>query len=700
MKLKGFYVNDREIYNALMNSIDDYVYIGDLTTNKYLVSQNMLDDFELPGRLVENLPEVWGKLIHEKDQARFFASIQDMLAGRLMSHNEEYQICNRQGQYVWVHCRGILNRGQDGGPVSFIGVVKKPASMGKLDAITGLYTHEKYLEMLEVLRDNGMLSNAGLLMLGIDDFVRINTLKTHHFGDIVLRSTAQDLMKILPGGTQLYRFDGDQFAILLEDGNAEALSAAYDKVQKYTSDRHIADNQEYTLTISGGAVCFSEIEEIGENADKCASVALGEAKLRGKNQCVFFSPGMLDYQMREQKLLQEMGQSVRNQFAGFFLEFQPIADTATMKITGAEALLRFQSRHYGLIRPDEFIPMLEHAGLILPVGRWVLSKAVETCARWRTMLPDFTINVNVSCLQFKEKNFPAIVEEELKRFGLPPGNLTLEMTETYFVTDIVKFADALGSLHRLGCKIAMDDFGTGYSSLGRLTEFDIDVVKIDRLFVKSLNANHYNYRFVEAVISLCHRAGMEVCVEGVETDSEQQGVRDLFADSLQGFYVSRPVPEEVFERIFIGNPYCMAEKAGLQSVPPHYRKMSGDKDLLLLMMDATPLCMNLWNRDYQNVECNKAAVRLFEMKNEEEYLDRFFELSPEYQPDGEPSLKKARDKVKEAFEQGNTVFFWMHQKLNGEQIPCEITLSRLCYQNDFVVAGYTRDLRSQVKYVS
>lgn len=697
MKFQKFNVDDRRIYNALMSSIDDYIYIGDLTTNMYLVSKNMLEDFELPGRLVRDLVGLWGDLIHEKDKARFFASIQDMLDGKSDFHNEEYQIRNRQGQYVWVHCRGTLNRDlKTGEPLSFIGVVKKPASIGKIDSVTGLHTHEKCLEAIAALVQDGNAQKAGLIILGIDDFARINTLKTHHFGDIVLRNVAQDLMKMIYGGVQLFRYDGDQFAVLFCDAKRETLTDFYSRVQSYTEERHVVNGQECSFTISAGAVCLSEIGSIGENADKCASIALKEAKAGGKNRCVFFEPGMLDYKVREQIIVQELGKSIRNDFTGFHMVFQPIADATTLKITGAEALLRYESAFYGPLGPDEFIPLLENAGLILQAGQWVLSKSVETCARWREQIPGFRMNVNVSCLQFRDDDFPRLVKEELERWNLPAKCLTLEMTETYFVTDIEHISAVVSSLRSMGCKIAMDDFGTGYSSLGRLTEFNIDIVKIDRLFVRSLNANHYNYSFVEAVIHLCHSAGMSVCIEGVETEEEQQGVSTLHADHLQGYYLSRPVSEEEFERTFLAEPDCMCEKTIDRKVPSHHLKMSGDKDLLFLMMDSAPICLNLWNEDLQNVECNKTAVRVFGLQNEVEYLNRFYELSPKFQPDGSLSEEKVKERVKEAFEKGERVFFWMHCKPNGEPVPSEVTLVRLRYKGEFIVAGYARDLRRQI----
>lgn len=701
MKLNNFNVDDKMISLALMDSIDDYIYLGDLTTNMYYVSQNMYTDFDLPDRLVEDLVNVWGKLIHEKDKERYYKSIQDMLDGKADSHNEEYQILNRQGQYVWVHCKGSLNRDPiTHQPLSFIGIVKKPASIGKVDSVTGLLTHEKFQETLQHMSEDGMLDEAGFMILGIDNFSKINTLKTHHFGDIVLRNTAQDFINILPDGVSLYRFDGDQFAIFSPDGKRSSLRSLYEIIQNYTSHSHTAEGQTYDFTISAGAVRFADISSIDENAEKCASIALKEAKANGKNRCIFFEESMLDYKVREQGILQELKDSIDHEFEGYHLVYQPIADALSLKIIGAEVLLRFQSQTYGALQPDEFIRLLENSGLIVPVGQWVLIQAIKKCVEWRKYIPDFVMSVNVSCIQFKDLNFPYIVEDESKKHHLPPSGLILEMTESYFVTESDNIEEALSFLRKLGCRIAMDDFGTGYSSLGRLTNFNIDVVKIDRLFVQQLNDNHFNHNFIEAVIRLCHSAGMIVCVEGVETCEEQQSITSLYSDTMQGYFLSKPIAPEIFEANFVHQPDCMKKYAVMEELPPYCIKMSNNKDLLLSMMDAVPLCFNLWNHNYQNIECNHAAMKLFDLLSEAEYLDHFYELSPKYQPDGADSLTKAKEKIAEAFEKGSCVFFWMHQKLNGEPIPCEITLERIRYQNEYLIAGYTRDLRRQISIES
>ncbi len=306
------------------------------------------------------------------------------------------------------------------------------------------------------------------------------------------------------------------------------------------------------------------------------------------------------------------------------------------------------------------------------------------------------MQINVSYLQLRDKNFCSQVEELLKEHRLLPKHIVLELTESYFITDSDRINDTLKRLKQLKISLAVDDFGTGYSSLGRLTDFDVDIVKIDRLFIKSSNSDRYNRDFIESVIRLCHNVGMKVCIEGVETGTELDMVNRLYADTIQGYCVSKPVSEKQFFTTFIAQPFDGTSLLVCQDKAATIKKILGDKELLQLLADATPLCLNLWNQNFENIVCNKEAVKLFGLRDENEYLERFFELSPEFLPNGERSDVMASAKIREALETGRTVFRWMHCKLDGTEIPAEITLVRVDYQDGYIVVGYTRDIRQQL----
>ena len=205
-----------------------------------------------------------------------------------------------------------------------------------------------------------------------------------------------------------------------------------------------------------------------------------------------------------------------------------------------------------MVSPVEFIPLLEACGLIVPVGKWVLEEAVRTCKKWLRYQPDFIMNVNISYLQMLDESFIDFVRQILNQYDLPPAHIVLELTESCFVTDMEALKEAFKLLRNLNIQIAMDDFGTGYSSLGMLSQSPADIVKIDRLFITAIGdeENEFNRSFIGSVIQLCHRVGISVCVEGVERKNELDTVCSLEADCIQGYYISKPLLLEDFEKKF------------------------------------------------------------------------------------------------------------------------------------------------------
>lgn len=546
------------LYQSLSESTDDYIYIGNIETNQFFVTQNMVDDFMLPDRLVDNLVGVWGEFVHEKDKERYFLSIDDMLTGKTDYHNLEYQIQNREGRYIWVQCKGMVKRDLKTGSVKyFSGVIRNLEENGKVDFITGLYTHDECRHEFERLVSQGVV--GGMMVLNIDNFSSLNTIYGHAFGDSVLRNTAQDIQALLPEDASLYRFDGDQYAIIYTDADRQTIENIYDAIRSYAMEKHTVEDCNYRFTLSAGAAFFNKDAGTWEEIEPCTALAMKVAKAEGRDKCIFYSSGMLDGKIREESIVNILRECVSDDFKGFFLLYQPITKASTLEIVGAEVLLRFENEKYGVLSPVEFIPMLEENNLIIPVGKWVLKQALNCLKSWISHIPDFVMNINVSYLQLLDERFCGYLEQILEETAVDPKHVVIELTESYFVTDADRIDTTLKRLQEQNIRMAMDDFGTGYSSLGRLTQFDVNIVKIDRLFVKSLNENQYNYDFVEAVIRLCHNAGMSVCIEGVETREDQKGVDSLYADTLQGFYISRPVPANVFYERFVLNPLCMMD---------------------------------------------------------------------------------------------------------------------------------------------
>lgn len=534
-------------YDAIVNSTDDYIYIGDLKSNAYLITENMGRDFGFQGRVIHDLVNIWGNLIHDKDKEKYYHSIKIMLDGSTCEHNVEYQILNNKNEYIWVHCRGTLKRDEYGVPILFAGVISNLGQKGKVDFTTGLFTQtECEKEINYIYSMPGSLLGGGIMLLGLDNFNRINNLNNHILGDDILRKFAQSIQLILPKEASMYRFDGDQFAIVYRDASREDMDSLYQQIHTYANRQHVASEVHYFCTVSAGIAMFSQGNNNYLDLIKCASSALDSAKSQGKNMFVYFESKMLRKKMRYLEIAQQLQESVRNEFREFHLVYQPLADGESLIVYGAEALLRFQSPTLGMVSPVEFIPILEESELIIPVGKWVFEQAVRTCEQWTSSHPDFVMNVNISYLQMMDTGFCSFIQETINKYSLDFKHIVLELTESHFVTDMVALKSTFEKLHNMPIKIAMDDFGTGYSSLGLLAQSPADVVKIDRIFVKALGETLFNRSFVGAVVQLCHSVNIKVCVEGVEDLTELAIVQELQADTIQGFYISKPIEEKDF----------------------------------------------------------------------------------------------------------------------------------------------------------
>lgn len=548
--LKRFSEDFNQFYDAIVNSTDNYIFLVDMKEDIGLVSENMVCDFDLPSRLVHGLIPLWGNLILEKDKQRYNESIESMLSGKTDEHSIEYQIRNRKNQSIWVSCRGLLKHDQDGNPTIFAGIVTNLGRKGKIDATTGLYTqHEciKHVNRFLKLED----AKGGIIMLGIDDFTRINSLNNHMFGDLVLRQFAQEILFLLPERTSIYRFDGDQFVIVYKNATKEDVKQLYHRIHAYCNTKHMMEEISYFCTVSAGVAMINEDADNYLDLVKYASSALETSKQNGKNKITFFSPYMIQNKIRFMDLSNQLQDSMKQNMEGFELYYQPLVDAKSMKVIGAEALLRWSSKKYGKVSPNEFIGILERTGIINEVGKWVIEQSFATCSKWVKLIPNFVMNINVSYLQILDKNFVSYIENMITKYQLDPIHIVLELTESYFVTDMDILKDTFEKLRKLNIFIAMDDFGTGYSSLGMLSQTLADIVKIDRLFISAIDINQFNLSFINAVIELCHSIGIRVTVEGVEEEQELEAVLNIGADCIQGFYISKPLPKPEFEALFI-----------------------------------------------------------------------------------------------------------------------------------------------------
>ncbi len=386
---------------------------------------------------------------------------------------------------------------------------------------------------------------VALLFLDLDDFKKINDSLGHEVGDQVLIEAAGRLRASVRSGDTVGRLGGDEFVVLLGGLNdaADALPVV-DNLMTRLREPYRLDGRELVMSVSIGIAAYpqdgDDVSELLRKADS----AMYHAKGQGRNAFSFFTEEMnreVSYRLSLEEQIH--GALDRNEF---HVVYQSKVDVATGAVIGAEALLRWTNPKLGNVPPDEFIPVAEQTGMIVPLGQFVLQEALAMAARQRQRRPDFHVAVNLSPRQFRDPNLVGEIDAALQRNGLPPPALELEITEGVLMSGHAHIDEALHQLTRLGVRIAMDDFGTGYSSLSYLREYPFDVLKIDRSFVRDIGEDAADRELISASIAMAHGLGLEVVAEGVETEEQRAFLHSLRCDCAQGYLFGRPCEEARF----------------------------------------------------------------------------------------------------------------------------------------------------------
>ncbi|HGE7980931.1 TPA: phosphodiesterase PdcB [Clostridioides difficile] len=533
-------------FELLSQSTEDYIFFWDINRNKFKISSAIFDEFNLSKEIESDLVNCWSKIVYPDDVQIWKDDIQELLHGKKGEHNLEYRLINKYKEIVWISCRGKVYVSDDPKTIFLVGRIKKIGEKNKFDSITGTWNREQFEHRMNYLIKEKIYKNGAMFIMDIDNFKNINEKYGHSYGDKVLRAIATEVLEYLPKDVRLYRLDGDEFAFFYPMCTKETIEKIYEKIQMYTNTQHEIESNKYYCTVTAGVAMYPEDGDNYLDLFKHADIALDIAKISGKNRIKFFSQELYENKLKVISMQQKLRECVENNFNDFELFFQPQVNAVTKEVIGAEVLLRWHSSTYGEVSPVEFIPILEQSNLIIPVGKWIIKEAVKQCKEWHKINPDFKISVNVSYIQLKEDFFRDFIVECLVEYQLRPEFLILELTENCWIPDINLLNDKFISLKGIGVYIAIDDFGTGYSSLNYLKELSVNIIKIERSFVKNITYNSYEYTFLEYIIKLAHIINLKVCVEGIESYEEYDIVKSLGVDIIQGFLFGRPVSASEF----------------------------------------------------------------------------------------------------------------------------------------------------------
>lgn len=531
------------LYHALVRSTDDFIYVCDMKTGVFHYSPQQVAEFELPGEIVENPLPFWKELIHPDDWERFKKVNMELGKCEKDSHLIEFRARNRRGEYIWLRCRGQLMRDPEGDPALFAGIMTPLGRQNKVDPLTQLLNRSQFVNDLNRMMKEDMVEQMAVMVLDVDSFRRINEVFDRKFGDQMLKDLGRIILGILPGNAALYRMEKDKMGVILENGSAEECMELYRAIQKTLKNLREWRQNKVTVGISGGCAMYPADGVTVDELCRYADYALQYAKSHGKNRLEIFSKQILEGKKRSLSLLYSLQKAVIQDYEGFSLYYQPQVDARTCRITGVEALLRWKDETGHPVSPAEFIPVMEENGMIIPVGMWVMRTALEAGRLWVKEDPLFTVSVNVSALQILEEDFTAVLKQTVEEKEFPYQNLIIELTESCTAKNLCMFEERFEELRALGIRVAMDDFGTGYSSLELLKTAPVDIVKIDRGFVRNILNSTFDAAFISFVVAICHDAGIKVCLEGVETVVEYEFLKERDLDSFQGYCFGRPVPE-------------------------------------------------------------------------------------------------------------------------------------------------------------
>lgn len=540
------------VIDLLHPCMDDYLYVYDLANDYYYISEEALKHFKMPGVEFHHVVENHTKFVYPPDVELLQKDLEEVLAGRKDFHNLQYRWVSRSGEPIWINCRGYVVKKADGTPDYMIGCINEIGAKQKADNVSGLLGMSSMQSFFEQ-HVSSDVCHGFLTRLGLDDFKEINEKLGIDYGDMVLRKTAECITAcILPGQT-LYRAMADEFLIL--DINGRSVQEA---TQQYHNIRraidHFVKNNHYeaVFTLSAGILDGSSCE--GDNFSdimRFSEFSLNEAKRRGRNRAYVFEEQDYDKFMRRKHLTRLLRRSVNNDFEGFEAYLQPLFHTKTKTLYGAEALMRYHAQEYGMVSPQEFIPLLEETGLIIPVGKWMLHRSLELCHEIQQSIPDFRISINISYIQVMKSNIISELLTAIEYHQVDPHTVIVELTESGLLSADSRVAKLWTKLKEKGIRLALDDFGTGYSNFHYLNDLHPEIIKIDRSFTVKAVENDYEYKLLSLMSDMVHGMDVKVCVEGIENPDELEKMLHVSPDYCQGYYFGKPCSYQEFTDTFI-----------------------------------------------------------------------------------------------------------------------------------------------------
>lgn len=543
------------LLEIIAECMDDYLYVLDLQNNKMEISQSALDRFMISETYMRNAKQEIMSAVYEEDRAMFEKHMQAVMDGKEKVHDIHYRWLDKNGLPVWVNCRGVVIDDEDGKPGYLVGCLNETGNQRRADNVTGLLGG---MEFCDYLRSQKKPVTTGFLMhIGIDDFAAVNGTHGSNYGDYVLKSVADCMKECLSENQRLFHLIAGQYVIVdLDSTSMDDAIQLKKRIGEKIDEFIISEKYEVVFSVSAGVIDASTVAEGYEECRKKFEFSLKKAKQMGKNNIYFYRQEDYEKFQRNGRIISALRSSIANGCEGFEVYYQPIVDCISGRVIGAEALMRYtmvteEGKEW--LSPVEFIPLLEKTGLIIPAGRFVLNEAAKMCREIQQYIPEFRVNVNISCYQIEHGKIADKILTAVRDNGLTPDRICIEMTESGFMDMTPAFCKFRKVLEENGIQFVIDDFGTGYSNLHCISDMNPGYVKMDKDFTAKAMSCERDYELFKKIIEMVHSIGIRICVEGIEEEDWHLKMKELQADYLQGYFFGKPCEKKKFMEEFVCN---------------------------------------------------------------------------------------------------------------------------------------------------
>lgn len=554
---------------VVSNTSNDGIWDWDLATNMLRWNSRLIDMLELnqhhEGSSVDC--ETLFNCIHTEDIGKLENAISDHLLNNI-PFKGSFRAKKKNGDYLWLQINGSAIRDSNNQPIRLIGSMtditqqklnaEKIHHMAYYDSLTGVPNRRMITKELKKYIQSSEIKSLAVMLMDLNRFKLINDTYGHDVGDAVLCHVAKKVTKVMREQDICARLGGDEFLFICPiDHPHQAREIARRLLKEVEAPLNY---QQIDLQSQGclGIALYPQDSTRSDDLIKKADIAMYQAKQFRSKQLTFYSPDMETENINRISIEQQLIKALNKQELEVW--YQPQFDLNSNQAKGAEALIRWQSKHQGMIAPDKFIPIAEESGLIGRIGQFVLTRVCMDLANNPKLRQYKKISINVSPYQLSLKHFADEVIQTILIHGLSMQQFCLEVTETCIIENFDHALDSLKKLHEAGICIALDDFGTGYSSLSLLKQLPLSEVKIDRSFIQELTQEHANQTLVNSIITMCHAYGYTITAEGVETREQVDLLRELDCDLAQGYYFAKPAPLEQQSLNFKSQSKCLFEQ--------------------------------------------------------------------------------------------------------------------------------------------